>query len=1245
MAPATADTPSSPFVVEPFPSVPPDPIAEPPPPLPPELEQALRSSHDTDTSTSEEPFPEIFDTGSSSNYAHLNDARVINIHKLSQPYAIACPNGSIMHATHEGELDLPTLPAAARRVKLTSQLTSGTLISVGQLCDADCTAVFAKHWVSIFYDGSEVLSGTRRGPNTLWTLSPKQSPTPSPPAFAFAARPPRRPACLPASTKAADIVAFMHAALGSPAVSTLLRALKHNYVYGFPGLTERTLQAHPPHSEATVMGHQDATRSGTLSTKIKPDIPAVTFAEPLVTAPPLPSVPTVPPPPAPTDDDHDDFFPTSEDPNTPTHHIFIDGLDVTGKAFGDLLVSKNLPSSRGTQYLLVVYDYDSNHIFTESLSANTGKAIKNGYVAVIDRLKSAGLKPKLILLDNECSKTVKRHFVAEGIDMQLVPPYLHRRNAAERAIRTWRNHLVAILNGTDPKFPNDLWDHLIQQASLTLNLLRGSRINPKLSAWAQIYGHFDYNRTPLAPPGIRVFAHESCDKRGKWDPKAVEGYYVGPAMDSYRCFRVWVKDTQKVRICERVTWFPANLHMPIATPAEIVSNAISALRLALQDNLDDLHAHEEHQLVLTQLRDTLLATDSSRESSTADPPASPRVPDASSAPPAAPVSDLTYREVTGHHGRKLRASTRPQAQANLCFSASPAQHLELCYKAFHPDTGVMSEFRDLRTSSEGALWEAACAKEIGRLAQGLPGYYDNGRDTITFVAKSTIPKDKSVTYLRIVATYRPQKADPYRIRFTVGGDRLFYDGDTSTRTSDLTTFKIIVNATLSKPKHRCCLLDLADFYLCHRLPEPEYMRIHYSQIPQAARDHYNLDSIVDNDGYIYVRIDGGMYGLKQVGRIANVALVEQLCTKDFYECTHTPGLFRHSTRDIFFCLIVDDFCVSYADKADVQFLVDCLEEKYQLTLDWDATIFSGITLDWDYKARTCKLSMPGYIEKALQRFEHPPPKRPEDSPFPWSRPVYGAETQLTPLPDDSALAGPDANKRLQTVLGTLLYYARAVDDTMLMSINTLSTQQTAATETTMDNLVQLLNYAATHPDATVTYHASDMCLHVHSDASYLCEPKAGSRFAGFFFLSTRIDTPDGVPRPDDPPTPHNGPILVIARRLKEVVSSAAEAELGGLFHNCKEAEPIRTTLEELGFPQPKTPVQTDNTTASGIANDSVKLRRSKAMDMRYFWVKDRANEQNHFAIYWDRGLGNLADYFSKHHPATHHRVMRPIYHP
>ena len=121
------------------------------------------------------------------------------------------------------------------------------------------------------------------------------------------------------------------------------------------------------------------------------------------------------------------------------------------------------------------------------------------------------------------------------------------------------------------------------------------------------------------------------------------------------------------------------------------------------------------------------------------------------------------------------------------------------------------------------------------------------------------------------------------------------------------------------------------------------------------------------------------------------------------------------------------------------------------------------------------------------------------------------------------------------------------------------------------------------------------------------------------------------------------PVHVLCKILKNVVASAAEAEVGGLFRNGQEASVIRNTLDEMGWKQHgPTPIQTDNSTAEGIANNTVKIKRSKAMDMRFYWIRDRVR-QGQFRVHWKPGAVNYADYHTKHHPPSHHIKMRPTY--
>jgi hypothetical protein len=205
--------------------------------------------------------------------------------------------------------------------------------------------------------------------------------------------------------------------------------------------------------------------------------------------------------------------------------------------------------------------------------------------------------------------------------------------------------------------------------------------------------------------------------------------------------------------------------------------------------------------------------------------------------------------------------------------------------------------------------------------------------------------------------------------------------------------------------------------------------------------------------------------------------------------------------------------------------------------------------------------MPGYIKAALHKYQHAAPTRPEHAPHTWNPPVYGAKTQYVEDETTSpALSDKDEN-RLQQITGRLLYYARAVAQTLIMPVNVLASEQSKATSVTaykVIKVIKLLNYCNTHPETKIRYHASDMILHIHSDASYLSENESKSRAGGFFYMGSSTNNDKKLT---------NGAILIISKFLKHVMSSAAEADIGAVFINAKEGSVLRTTLEELGHPQ------------------------------------------------------------------------------
>jgi hypothetical protein len=285
-----------------------------------------------------------------------------------------------------------------------------------------------------------------------------------------------------------------------------------------------------------------------------------------------------------------------------------------------------------------------------------------------------------------------------------------------------------------------------------------------------------------------------------------------------------------------------------------------------------------------------------------------------------------------------------------------------------------------------------------------------------------------------------------------------------------------------------------------------------------------------------------------------------------------------------FTLCFDNFGIKYIGREHANHLVKILGEHYKCSIDWDGNQYLGMTMDWDYNGHKVRVSMLNYVPKALTCFQHRAPNKPQHQPYPHIKPNYRAKAQYTEDTDTSALLPNKDKKFIQEVISTFRYYSQCVDSTMLAALGSIATQQANPTKNTIKKVQQFLDYASTHPDAIVTYHASDMVLAGHSNALYLSELKACSRAGGHFFMSNNTAKP-----------PNNGAILTIAQIIKAVMSSAAEAEVGALYINCRGAIPARHTLEFMGHPQPPTTMQTDNTTALGIVNTNV-ITKSKAVE-------------------------------------------------
>ena len=983
---------------------------------------------------------------------------------------------------------------------------------------------------------------------------------------------------------------------------------------------------------------------------------------------------------------------------------------------------------------MILCEMDSNAIMSEAMKDRTSGEMIRAYQSLLKRLKLAGIKPKKHVLDNEISNDFKEIVRSNDMHYELVPKGQHRRNIAEKAIQTWKSHAIGVFSGMDAKCPLYLWDLMLPQIDMQINMLRQSNVTPKVSAHAHLHGQHDFNRQPLAPLGIEVHTYVPPDKRKTWSVKSKKGYYIGTSFEHYRYFHAYIPETGGIQGAETMYFKHKYITMPSLTSADAVVQAAKELVDALKSKLPppltqpssaqlrvlsdifnpqnadaNVSAEEEQQAMMqpayslrvrpvneieeaiTSIKaahhQKVVPTEGAQEQRVANtdadglivasgivasgttPPPSSAVPmitqeDPDEAEPPSYSSDhdddddptlplwmqnyvsrskvdqpsantrskrsitdeimLSVLELSGHNVKPSQSAGRKYPAAVLS---------EMMNAVLDDNTGELMEYRHLiRHPAYKEIWTKSMGKEIGRLAQGLDGVVE-GTDTLDFIAKHEIPPDrwKDVTYARIVCNYRPEKADPNRVRITVGGNKINYPGDCGTPTADLLTVKLLLNSVISTPGAKFMTMDISNFYLMTPLKRKEYLRMKLTDMPEDVIKQYNLREKATDDGWIYVAIKRGMYGLPQSGILAQELLEQRLNKHGYHQSTFTPGLWTHKWRPICFSLVVDDFGVKYVGKQHAEHLLNVIRTDYDVTTDWEGKRYLGLTFDWDYPNRQVHLSMPEYVKDALIRFKREHPRRKQTAPHA-SIPVnYGAKVQFATEEIEEEVLDKNGKLFVQQVLGTFLYYARAVDSTMLVALSAIASEQATPTKKTMEKVDQFLDYAATNPIAIVTYHASDMVLAIHSDASYLSEAKARSRAGGHFFMSSDIPIPA-----------NNGAVHTVAQIIKSVMSSATEAEIGAMYINAREAVPARKALLEMGHPQPRTPMQTDNAAAHMVVTNNVQPKRTKAMDMRYHWLRDRS-AQHQFRYFWRPGPTNNGDYHTKHHPGSHHVNMRGVF--
>ena len=1245
----------------------------------------IQSSHSYHTNKS---VSLIGDCGATDIMLRQSDATVLMEDVTPcRTFEVGLPNGESICSIGHGTINIGDNVNAPAFVFTDSDLQHSLLGLSPLTNEAGCSISLDKESIVISRDNKVIAQGRKLPTEKLWKLQLQKSCEPAlkerPSSGAHMSCQPHGQANSGVRLQTdGELVAFAYESFGSPVVSTFIRAARLGYLSTYPKITPKMIAAHNPSSIQSAKGHLDQSRQGTDSTKLKP----VSAAKPGL-APPITTMLT-------TDTDMDGSEEEASEEEEPTDCMYSKLVANDNDNHSDATGMFPCKSRSGFLYLLIsVMD---GYVHMEPQRDRSAKEYIRTYSASLDFFDLRRRPVSTQRLDNETSSDLEAMFRARQVTFGYVPAHSHRRNRAERAIRAVKNHLTATLVTANDEFPMNMWDKMLPQAELTINCLRACRSDNSKSAYEGMIGNkFDFRAHSIAPFGTKVLVHEKPDQRKSWDVHGKEGFYLGPALEHYRCWHVYVTATRAERIADTLAWFPDRVKMPGTSSVDLLHSAVTDVSTALSKISAEGLLRAGQRTAYDARADTavsaladlasLLSPPEPHTESIITPPSVPTPSEAvaanetvitSTVPPfqvqatmdqPMPVTNDAQPAPTGYTrsgaGRVRQANRRNRDQGSAS-TAQPLQRVAVTAECISKPTSLNQETRSFIGRHRGvALYAAQLFGTRRRLKSGsanaalnldergrplkyrsaingpnrnvwlgageieLDKLHDTG--TINAVHYSDIPRDRigDITYYNPQVKEKPdgEGGVKHRVRGTIGGDRINYPGAVAAKTAELEVVKLLLNSVMSDKNGKFMTCDITDFYLGTPLPRKEYLRIPVQFISPEIMERRGLQKFIHN-GAIYFEVSKGMYGLPQAGLLAQERLVAHLAEHGYTQSKNVPCLFTHASNGLTFTLVVDDFGIKYTDRANAQHLLDCLQLLYPITVDWTGSKYLNIAINFAADRETLTLSMPGYVNKQILRFR-PGGSTGAKSPGIYVPPVMGVQNAV----DDTSRPLTAAEiKWVQGVNGAFLYYARVIDSTMLTAVNDIATDIGGQpTLKLLDQANRLLDYAATYPDNELVYRRSDMILEAQCDASYLSRSGARSVAGGAAYLVCA----------NDPSPSSNGLISCLSKIIDCIVASVAEAEYAGVFKMGQHLAWLRIVCEALGHPQTKpTRIWCDNVCAVGLCNDTLKLKRSKSIDMRFHWVRDRVR-QGQFTVEWQAGANNLADFFTKALSVGKHQEM------
>jgi hypothetical protein len=344
---------------------------------------------------------EILDCGCTSKFLSAT-APCSNKQEAHVPLSVNMPNGTTIQSSHTCDLLLADLTPQARQAHIFPGLVHNSLISVGQLCDNGCNVTFTQEQVMVSKNRKCVMYGSRDPRSRLWRVDLKQRFETNQLQYNHAHD----------NNSQKDLINYLHAACFSRVKSTWITAIKNGHFTSWQGLTKHAVEKKLSKSTSTTKGNLNKKRQNARTTKVKD--PKVIMTEPDL------------------------------DQGINTQYVYAATIDA-GQIYTDQTGRFPVVSSKGNKYIIILYDYDSNAILAQPIKDRTAPELLRAFQVMEQELVARGLKPKLTKLDNEASKLLKTYLHQQNITFQLVPPYIHRRNAAERSIRSFKDHLIRTL--------------------------------------------------------------------------------------------------------------------------------------------------------------------------------------------------------------------------------------------------------------------------------------------------------------------------------------------------------------------------------------------------------------------------------------------------------------------------------------------------------------------------------------------------------------------------------------------------------------------------------------------------------------------------------------------------------------------------------------------------------------------------------------------------------------------------------